>query len=697
METIKPIRVCKIDSVPDCLPKIKTLWREHADTLGFFPEGAFDTYANKQQILIATDSSESFLGYLLYRVTPSRNDASIVHLCVTQNARSQGVASLLIKELINTTKSLRGIGLKCRRDFDANKLWPRFGFVAVSESSGKSKSGSTLTRWWYDHKHPDLFSIALESQHDTTRRVVIDANVFFDLKNQNNHETMALTADWLDDSISIWITDELLNEINRASTYAEREAARAYATQFPTIQCDAEEFNQVFNDLKKHLPSNPSDQDRSDFTHLAKAIAADADFYVTRDDAVLDKSNAVYEEFGIPILRPSDLVTEIDALYRESEYQPARLSGTLYGIVRVQSKSENRLVEQFQNHAEGERQSALKDNLRKLLSSPRDIECYEALDQQGNPIGIIAYNTQNSGILKIELLRVIKKHSLTKTIIRYLIGQLIKRAYVDKCYLIHIADQFLDSETREALIEDHFLMVADGWYKLSITAHSTSEALTDKLINIANHHPNLEKYCTNILSAVNNAKATEGLAGFEKVEAVISPGLISNSSIPCFIVPIKPCWAQHLFDEHLAEQDLFGAKVDLALNREGVYYRSAINSFGISAPARIIWYVSQNERFSGSGSLRAYSRLDDVILDHPKPLFRQFRRLGIYEWKDVLYTAKKIDNQLMAIRFSNTAMLTKPLQWDKLKRILSEAGIKTQLQSPCPIPESLFFSLISES
>ncbi|MDO8961074.1 MAG: GNAT family N-acetyltransferase [Methylophilus sp.] len=697
MTTFDTPKISKVDCSSPLLPYVKTLWRSHANTLGFFPDGAFETYAEKKLILVATDSSDNLLGYLLYRVTPSRNDASIVHLCIDKSARGKGIASKLVKELFISTKSLRGVGLKCRRDFDANKLWPKLGFVAVSENAGRSTTGSTLTRWWYDHNHPNLFSIAQDADLDKKRKVIIDANIFYDLKNENNEETMALTADWLDDCIAICISDELLNEINRASTSQEREACRAFSTQFPTLKCDPTIFDETFGALKKYLPANPSEQDRSDLIHLAKAIAGNADFFVTRDDAILDKCNEVYEEFGIPILRPSDLITEIDTLYRESEYQPARLAGTLYAISRVQSQSEGILVGLFQNDVEGEKQSNLKENLRKLLSTPHNTECYMALDQQNNPIGLIAFNIKSNGILKIELLRVLKKHSLASTIVRFLIGQIIKRASKEKRDLIQVTDKFMDSKTNEALAEDHFISLNDGWYKISLHEHAPCSNFIDRLANLRQEYANLKEYCENIQSTLINAKNLNDANALWKVEALFSPGLISDSEIPCYIVPIKPYWAQQLFDEKLAGQDLFGAKINLALNREAIYYRSIKNSFGISAPARIIWYVSQHNKFHGSGGLRAYSRLEDVILGYPKQLFRQFRRLGIYEWKDVIYTAKSEDNQLMAIRFSNTTMLEKSLEWDKLMSLLTNAGINTQLQCPCPIPESLFFSIISES
>ncbi len=172
MKATNSATLSRVANSNSSLNEIKKLWREYADTLGFFPEGAFEHYAQKGQIIIAIDSSNTLLGYLLYRVTPSRNDASIVHLCVNKDARGHGIASLLVKELLATTKQLKGIGLKCRRDFEASKIWPKFGFKAMSESVGKSKGGSTLTRWWYDHNHPESPSILQSiSWSPSTRRM----------------------------------------------------------------------------------------------------------------------------------------------------------------------------------------------------------------------------------------------------------------------------------------------------------------------------------------------------------------------------------------------------------------------------------------------------------------------------------------------------------------------------------------------
>jgi hypothetical protein len=144
-----------------------------------------------------------------------------------------------------------------------------------------------------------------------------------------------------------------------------------------------------------------------------------------------------------------------------------------------------------------------------------------------------------------------------------------------------------------------------------------------------------------------------------------------------------------LFDEHLARQTLFGADVELALNPESVYYRSARQRI-LDYPGRILWYVSSKGNFDGTMAIRACSRIAEVCVGKPKPMFRRFQRLGVYEWRDVIETARgDIENNIMAIRFHDTELLN-PVEWDVFQGILKEHGVKTNLESPIRIPPAVF-------
>jgi len=126
------------------------LHRLNAKTLGFLPKDAFEEHARLRQIIVALGSDCNCLGYVLYRV--ARGRASIVHLCAADAARGKGVGRLLVDRLKQETKSLEGIGLYCRRDYEATYLWSKLGFEATHAKPGRGKDLAELTFWWFSQK-----------------------------------------------------------------------------------------------------------------------------------------------------------------------------------------------------------------------------------------------------------------------------------------------------------------------------------------------------------------------------------------------------------------------------------------------------------------------------------------------------------------------------------------------------------------
>jgi hypothetical protein len=92
--------------------------------------------------------------------------------------------------------------------------------------------------------------------------------------------------------------------------------------------------------------------------------------------------------------------------------------------------------------------------------------------------------------------------------------------------------------------------------------------------------------------------------------------------------------------------------------------------------------------------IRACSRLANVIVGRAKDLFREFRRLGVYSWSDVLKTAKNDpEGRIMALRFDDTECFSHPLKWDVFQEILGRYRKKSNVQSPIEIPESALVEL----
>ncbi len=394
----------EIDHTSEHLAAVKALGTANSQTLGFFPEGAFDDHARRKQIIVALDDGQEFVGYLLYRVSQDR--AIIVHLCVDSAKRTRGFATQLFAYFRESVKDLRGIGLRCRRDYEASKLWQKLGFVARFDQLGRGKKRTDLTFWWFDNGHPTLFTDAIAEQVKSKVCVAIDSNILFDLYDATrvgHTESSSLQADWLSDAIELCVTDEILNDINRSTDEAERRRERELVKRFTVVPCEQSRLLTIAESLTEFFPDKMTPRDESDRWQLARTIAANTQFFVTRDQTLLDLSGKLYEKFGITVLRPTDLIIHLDELRRESEYAPQRLAGTLSEIRLVQSGQESTLSEKFQAAPLGENKSSFRVHLRNILADPNRYSCHVALDVNKEPIALFAYDRRQPETLGIPI------------------------------------------------------------------------------------------------------------------------------------------------------------------------------------------------------------------------------------------------------------------------------------------------------
>ena len=184
----------------------------------------------------------------------------------------------------------------------------------------------------------------------------------------------------------------------------------------------------------------------------------------------------------------------------------------------------------------------------------------------------------------------------------------------------------------------------------------------------------------------DNYKNMSGL----DLERSCSP-LISDASQNYFLIPIRPGFARNLVDRRLSSFDMFGGDPDVLLRWSNVYYRAASHHKMLTTPGRILWYVSGDSK-----EIAAVSHLDEVVLDKPKELFRKFRRYGTFEWRDLYETrGGDITKKVMALLFSHTFSLQRPVPLDEIRKVFDEDGIGQTLQSPRKIQLGAFLKLFS--
>ena len=672
------------------LHEVKKLWRANAATLGFFPEGAFEEYASKGCILVASDQAGSLAEYLLFRRSGDR--LAIVHLCVRDEMRGRRIARALFDALVTTSKSFRGINVSCRRDYSASALWPQLGFVAVREKPGRGTKNTVLTNWWFDCGNPDLFSLLEKAETEQKLTVVIDANVFYDLNDPvapHTEESKALQADWLQSSVELQITPETLNEINRHSTQSHRLRNRQRAAQFTAVRTRHDRFAAAESTVKQYFRSPLSESDASDVRQLAWTIASGCRFFVTRDEKVLNLSSRLYREFGTSAIRPSDLIVQLDELQERSKYNPARVAGALT-LRRLRDAPTNSFINVLQASVRKETKPRFRERLCKYLATPKTCHCWGLFWEEDRPAALVVYDWSSKVELLVPFMRIARGPEAV-TIVRNLLLRVVKEAAAENRPRIVITDPYCLDFVEEELKKDGFSREDRHWVKHTMPIAVTAKTFVEQLGLIGG-----------LGGSGRKPDATQGLSGIvrsdaqtaQRLERAYWPLRIIDAPLPSYIISIQPQWAAELFDDDLANQDLFGARTKLSLNREGVYYRSASNRGGLTATGRIFWYVKDDKTYQGSKCIRACSFLDDVVVGRPKELFRRFDQLGVYKWKDLIELAKEnIDTSLMAVRYSDTQLLANPILWDTFQAVLQEAGVRTQLQSPQLIPPQVFAKL----
>ncbi|WP_317034544.1 GNAT family N-acetyltransferase [Nodosilinea sp. E11] len=682
------------------MEEIIKLANKNSSTLGFLPYEAFYKHAEKDHLIACIDNNkDKCAAYTLYTIGKGR--VKLTHLCVDDEYRGRNIAKTLIAKIKNKTDHLQGILASCRRDYNLSSMWESLGFSAIHERPGKSRSGSTLTEWWLDYCNPNLITLVHDKLIEDKIVIAIDANVFFVLADEENRDeysrdAQALLDDWLTSEIEIFVASEMNNEINRNDDPKKRNKLRNRLGKFNILSCPKEDLDKFSKEIRHLFPNNLSPSDSSDIRQIATSICSNIkiDFFVTKDTRLLEEvEEEIFEKYQLKIISPLELIINIDELRREIKYQPARLAGTSIRKKSVRGEDIETLMDCFLNNAKGEHKAHFRTILRQHLSDPTKNDCcWIEKDADQGPMVAYLINRESPEELRVPILRTKKNDLLASMCAQHLILNLINVSASENRIFTIISDIYLEEEIEVFLREIHFYRTERGWVKVNQKGcHTACEMAKILRSSSAGKDGNLRDYLNTLSNNLNLPGIQSSFDVIAGIEQAIFPGKITDSLIPNFMIPIKPWWAKDLFDEELAEQVIWGAHSILALRRELVYYRSKMASGGLKAPGRILWYVSQDKGFKKANvtlsAIRACSYIDEIIIDTPKSLYKKFKRLGIYEFDDLVAVSKGQDKELMAIRFSNTELFKNPISLKKAENLI---GKNIHIQAPIQIDARSF-------
>lgn len=634
---------------------VDRLMKANVATLGFLPREALLDYFKKGWGLGAKCGDGSLAAYLLF--ANRRMDVRVAHLCVDQEIRRKGLARKLMERLATDSRNrgLLSLELHCRRDFQANAMWEKLGFIPWGEKAGRASSGTTLTLWRRELAQSDQMRFAFDGAGHGEIDVVMDAQVLFDLDAPDDGgpgtPSKALLSDFLTDELNLKITDEMLVEIDRDDVAERRNRSRQEALRFQQVSCDDQSFRQIKAALEKVLPTT-SDNDVSDIKQLAKAAASNATYFATRDKRLLSRSEKIDELTGLQVRSPAHIIVEINdrmAGTRGGE----RVSGPDVEWRRL-STTEMQSFESRMFLREGERKHHFEQKLDMHLSRPQSSMC-EILRFSGTAVAIRVFSIDEGKVLNVHLGRVTHQAHDRLGEPYFVMALVLKAAQTGTEVIVVDRDEVSD---RLAPYYRNFGFVEHGGSLVRFCIHAVLRR-EEVLYRMESLRPGS--------SAV--------FSGMEpgELERRCSPLCLADFEQSFLIVPIRPGYAVNIVDFMRSSDDLFGGDPTRLLRPDNVYYRSARDFRSLRPPARILWYVSDD------GLIAASSRLDGVDIDPAKNIFRKYQKRGTLDRKAVVQIANgDPEGEVMALSFSDTHPFPNRVSLADIREVYGDFGDGTR-------------------
>lgn len=639
------------------LEQVLKLHRGAKRFLGFLPDDGFRDRAAARTLLGAIVEGE-LRGYVLYDLPANR--VTIRHLCVDPDRQGEGIARSLLDAVSERHSERLGIQLECRRDYPANRFWPSVGFRPVGERPGRGREGLPLTRWLRSHhrpEQPDLFT-ALAEERATA---ALDQMVLEDLVCGGPWGEAArnLRESWVEDLVELAATDQLFRESNETDDPELRGRLVRAAGELRYLH-SREPDDATLADMGVLAPGAGS----GDLRHLARAIEAGSEYLLTRDGRLLRAAAAAEAAHGIQILRPDQLITDLDRARRGGLYEPIALQGTELIRSRLPARADREFAAALVNAGEHERRHEFEARLRAGFADPESAEVVQIL-HDGRPLaGFVRHREEDR--LRVPLLRVAGRGSLARAVARQLAFTQREEAARRGIGEVVISDPHLSPALPTALEAEAYARGGDGEWRCLVERGIQPES-----------------------------KLTRQQAAV--LERSRWPLKVTGAGLPTYLVAIQPAFAERLFDSRLAEQTLLHRELGLGLSREHVYYRAPHPGGFLNSPARILWYVSGGRSGHAEGELRAVSHLSEVVLDDPATLSRRFGRLGAWSYGQVSAVADR-NGRVMALRVLDTELFDHPLDLHALRGACEEIGATFRAPfSPIEIPEPIFVHLYSLS
>lgn len=615
-------------SAEHLLGGVLTLHKANRATLGPMPDEGFRDRARHAGLLIACQAGQ-VVAYALYDI-PRYNLIKLVHLCVSREVRGAGWARTLVDAAVHRNPGRSFVTAACRIDYQMDGFWRALGMHATSEKPGRALNGSILTNWVkrvnLDSGLDLLETAALGSGVPVA---ILDTNVIGDLfcppdvRRDQREESSALHADWLQPLVTFAVSGEVDNELSRIVDPAERQHMRAETSHLTRVSTRRPTGRQLEDALLTATGPDLVAKDaslRSDVLHVADAVNAGADYFVTNDSNV-HLAAAAWEPLlrGMRVVRPHELVGALTPQSFMSDFRSRLIDDGDLEWAPVASVDPG-LEASFRVFTSEPRPADFDRTMRELLARPHEIAVQKLTDGDGRLWALAAVAVEET-TLKLPLLRAIRG-ARGATVAFQLVRHFRRMAWERGLSRVEVTDRAI-SPTIDAALE------ADGFTAMSPRTATLGPAIAGR-------------------DELGLATA----ADVSLVERTRWPLVVTGASLPTYLIPIQPKWASLLLG---VDDGLFSVRRrGLGLSRELVYF-SGSKMRPRELPARVLWYSSSDKGISVSRVVARSVMIDATRLP-VKDAVTRFASLGVLRRSDIEAAAGK-DGTVNVIRFQDTERL----------------------------------------
>ncbi len=618
--------------------RVVELGNANSRTLGHLPYAAINQAAAEGRVLAFVEDGE-VEGYALYARRVRTGDISLTHLCVDQDRRGRGVARDLVEAIVERHPNRAGIRLSCRKDYDADAMWPHLGFQRLGEKPGRSLAGLPLVAWWRPIAAYSLFDQL--DQDDARIVVAVDTNVLIDILEQRDFPaSLALTADWVADSVELLVT---------AQSHAELSDRRPGGDEFESELHKFRTLEPSETAWRKTLRSLQDDRDvgrvsEGDLYVVAQAAAGDAAYLVSRDEGLLRQAKHIERLTGLDLVGPDDFLLRLQGLGGEHERQTRSIAVSGLSVSAVSEIPSNTVLSVYCHEHIDERSTDLRQRLSVVTTHPSG-RIEQLVSDDGKLLALGAMYRDGAQVTVTALRSA--SGALSRAAARQMVHHLRTIVSADGPATIVVDDQ-TGSPVDQALRDEGFRSEGSAWKAAVRTGIlGPGDPLPQEL-----EHIGWDRLTAHLVR------------GFE---LYAWPQKIFNGGVPCYVVPIKPEYARVILGYEEPQRRLFEQHRRAAAARDNVYYMSPRR---FEAPARIIWWVSGG---GSLGGMRAMSWLDEVETGDPRRLYRRYRHFGVLDEHQVIETAKHSaqngHSEATALVFSQTEMFTEPVSIARSREI----------------------------